>query len=83
MINKLRDKHFWVQAYLSGFWSLFSTVYISAVTFLTVPAGNIRVVDTIVGFLLGTIVSTVIQYWLGSSLGSKTKDKVEEDQPKE
>lgn len=68
------NRHFWVQAIISGFWSLSTAIYIGAVTFMTVPAANIRVVDTIVGFLLGTIVSTIMTYWLGSSLGSKLKD---------
>lgn len=76
------NKHFWVQAGLSAFWSLMASLYIGAVTFMPIPADNIRIVDTIIGFLLGTIVSTVMTYWLGSSLGSKMKDqKVTENEP--
>lgn len=74
MLDNL-NRHFWVQAGLSFFWSIMASIYIGAVTFLTIPADNIRIVDTIIGFLLGTIVSTVMTYWLGSSLGSKMKDQ--------
>lgn len=78
------QRHFWVQAIISAAWSLASMAYIGAVTFMTIPAANIRIVDTILGFLLGTIISTVMTYWLGSSLGSKMKDKpveITDDKP--
>lgn len=72
------NRHFWVQAGISAFWSVATTIYIGAVTFLTIPPDNVRIVDTIIGFLLGTIVSTIMTYWLGSSLGSKMKDQAKE-----
>lgn len=77
------NRHFWVQASISAFWSLATTIYIGAVTFATIPPDNMRIVDTIIGFLLGTIVSTIMTYWLGSSLGSKMKDQPKEptDEP--
>lgn len=53
--------------YLSAFWSLFAVVYIVWITFATIPADNVRFADTILGFLLGTVVSTIINYFLGSS----------------
>lgn len=59
---------------LSGFWSVVAAVYIGAVTFMDIPAMNIRVVDTVLGFLLGTIVATVMNYWMGSSNGSAVKN---------
>lgn len=73
------DGHFFVQAIISVFWSFCAAAYIAAVTFLNVPADNMRIVDTILGFLLGTIIGTVMSYWLGSSLGSKLKDKPKEE----
>ena len=60
---------------LSAFWSIAATAYIGCVTFMDIPESNTRFADTILGFLLGTVVSTVLNFWLGSSVGSKEKDK--------
>lgn len=57
-------------AFLYGFaylWSVSSIVYIFCVSFVAVPEKNIRVVDTIVGFLLGTIIAGLIGYFYGAS----------------
>ena len=59
--------------YLAAFWSLFAATYISAITFIEVPAGSVRFADGIFTFLLGTIVATVVQYFFGSSMGSARK----------
>jgi hypothetical protein len=56
-------------------WSIFAIAYIAAITFINIPADNVRYVDTILGFLLGTIIATMIQYFFGSSMGSKLKDE--------
>jgi hypothetical protein len=34
-----------------------------------------RVIDTVLGFLLGVSLSAIIQYFFGSSAGSKAKDE--------
>ena len=57
--------------YLASFWSLVTVIYIFMTTFLDVV--NERVADTVLGFLLGTIVATIINYFFGSSQGSKDK----------
>lgn len=51
--------------YLASFWSVTSVLYIFFTTFFKVE--NEHVLDTILGFLLGTIVATIINYFLGSS----------------
>jgi uncharacterized membrane protein YwzB len=51
--------------YLASFWSVTSVLYIFFTTFFKVA--NAHVLDTILGFLLGTIVATIINYFLGSS----------------
>ena len=61
-------------AYLSAFWSIMAVTYIGFVTFVDIPEKNIRFVDTILGFMLGTVVATVLNFWLGSSAGSRAKD---------
>lgn len=60
--------------FMSVFWSVFSAIYIAAVTFIQVPMGNERIVDQVLGFIMGTIVATAINFWLGSSWGSKSKE---------
>lgn len=54
-------------------WSLGVAVYIGCITFLTIPTGNQRFADTILGFLLGTILAGIFQFFFGSSIGSKLK----------
>lgn len=57
------------------FWSLLSASYIGAITFGSIPEASIRFADTILGFVLGTMVASMFQFLLGSSLGSRAKDK--------
>ena len=57
------------------FWSIFAAGYIAFITFGTIPVDNQRFADTILGFLLGTVVATILQFFFGSSMGSKEKDK--------
>jgi hypothetical protein len=59
--------------YLAIFWSVTAVTYIFFITFGSIPADNIRFADTILGFLLGTVVATIINFFLGSSAGSKEK----------
>jgi hypothetical protein len=55
------------------FWSVCSAVYIGFITFGEIPKDNVRFADTILGFLLGTIVATIINFFYGSSKGSQDK----------
>lgn len=60
--------------YFAMAWSGFVAVYLGLVTFINIPQQNIRFVDTVLGFLLGTVVATIIAYFYGSSRQSKAKD---------
>ena len=56
-------------------WTVFSMLYLSAVTFFVVPDGNNRNVDLILGFLIGTAISSLLNFHFGSSRSSVSKDK--------
>ena len=60
---------------LSWFWSVASASYIAFITFFQIPEANIRFADTILGFLLGTIIASIFQFFYGSSFGSRQKDE--------
>ena len=60
--------------YFVSFWSVLSATYIGFITFGNIPEDNIRFADTILGFVLGTMVASMFQFLLGSSLGSRKKD---------
>lgn len=62
--------------YYAWFWSVCAGAYIFCITFFDVPKNSVRFADTILGFLLGTIVPTIIYYYFGSSDGSRKKSDV-------
>lgn len=59
--------------YLTAFWSVAAVVYVGFITFGVIPDKNVRFADTILGFILGTVVATMLNFWFGSSIGSKEK----------
>jgi hypothetical protein len=69
--NDLFSKRF--VYYLAIFWSVAGSAYIFAAPFLMKNEGGKEIVTTTLGFLLGTIVSTVINFYFGSSKGSSDK----------
>lgn len=62
--------------YLAIFWSACAVIYIGFITFGTIPEDNVRFADTILGFLLGTIIATIMGFFYGSSKGSQDKTSV-------
>lgn len=68
------DKHF-LHAY-AVFVTAVTFLYIFAASFLDIPKENTRFVDTVLGFLLGTVISTLVQFYYGTSRGSQLKDYV-------
>lgn len=65
--------------YLAIFWSVAAVLYIGFITFAEIPEANVRFADTILGFLLGTLIATIMNFFYGSSRGSATKGQVLED----
>lgn len=51
-----------------------SFTYIFLITFMVIPESNLRFADTILGVVIGTIISTITQFFFGSSAGSKSKE---------
>ena len=60
--------------YFSIGWSALVATYIGFITFVTIPEANIRFADTILGFLLGTILATMFNFFYGTSKSSQNKD---------
>lgn len=53
--------------YLAAFFSVVSFAYIMLITFCEIPKDNINNSNIILGFLLGTTLSTIIGYYFGDS----------------
>jgi len=51
--------------------------YFYGVTFTTIPEENVRIVDTILGFLLGSVVSPIIVWAFRSSKAQIDKETAE------
>ena len=66
---------------LAGFWSLFSGAYLMFLTFANIPEKNVRFADTILGFILGTAITTVIQWYFGSAKHISEDERVDPNEP--
>ena len=53
--------------------TVFTFSYIIAITFVPIPESSVRFADTVLGFLLGVGLASIINYFYGSSSGSKSK----------
>lgn len=60
--------------YFITVWSVFAMTYIPLITFSQIPQENVRFADTILGFMLGTVMASMFSFLLGSSFGSRQKD---------
>lgn len=55
--------------------SLAGMAYMAAITFIPIPAENIGFANTILGFIIGTVVAAPIGFFFGSSSSSRAKDQ--------
>jgi hypothetical protein len=61
--------------YFIALWSVFAVVFIPCLIWIQIPENNIRFADTILGYVLGTVITGMFAFLLGSSQGSRNKDK--------
>ena len=61
--------------YFIALWSTFAVIFIPCLICVQIPESNIRFADTILGYVLGTVVTGMFAFLLGSSQGSRNKDK--------
>jgi len=47
-------------------------LYVAAITFAPIPPANLRYADTVLGFILGTVMSTPIGFFYGSSKSTQS-----------
>ncbi len=60
--------------YFSIVWSLFGMAFMLVVTLVEIPKDNVNTVNVILGFLLGTAISSIFSFFLGTSRSSQAKD---------
>lgn len=58
----------------AALWSAFAMVFMLIVTLHDIPEKNVRMVDTILGFLLGTAIAGIFNFFLGTTYRSQKKD---------
>lgn len=61
--------------YFAAAWSLFAMLYVAAISFIGVPENSTRFADTVLGFLLGTLITAIIQFFFGSSRRDHDRDR--------
>lgn len=69
--------------YFISFWSIASMVFIAFASFGVIPEANTRTVDTVLGFILGTAVTSMFNFLLGSTITSRQKNDLLAQQQKE
>ena len=58
-----------------AFWSIFAAAFIPSLIWLDIPENNQRFADTVLGYIMGTVVTSMFAFLLGSSQGSRMKDE--------
>lgn len=58
----------------AALWSAFAMIFMLIVTLHDIPEKNVRMVDTILGFLLGTAIAGIFNFFLGTTYRSQKKD---------
>ena len=59
----------------AAFWAIMACLYIGMITDAELPGKNLRFVDTILGVVIGGVITTLLSFFYGSSQGSRAKDE--------
>ena len=60
--------------FFSAAWSVYAMVYIMDVTMGRIPKDNVQIVYTVLGFLLGTAIASIFNFFLGTTMRNSKKD---------
>jgi hypothetical protein len=60
---------------LAGYVVVMSTLYIGFITFGTIPPDNVRFADVVLGFVMGTMLTGVLNFFFGSTRNNQSKDE--------
>jgi hypothetical protein len=63
-------------AYFAVGLTIAGMAYLAAITFAPIPPANIRFADTILGFIIGTLVASPVGFYFGSSKSSQASSEV-------
>jgi hypothetical protein len=66
--------------YFASFWSIIGAGYMFSITFFPIPESGVRFADTALGFILGTIIAQILNFFFGSSKGSSDKTGMMKEQ---
>ena len=61
--------------YFAIFWAVVAMFYVIAITFIAIPQESVRFADTVLGFLLGSVIAQIVAFFYGSSRSSQSKDE--------
>ena len=75
-VKKILFAKNFMRGLLAVIWSAFVMAWLFNVTFKDIPKENIRIVDTILGFLMGTIIGGIFGYYFATSQSSTDKSEV-------
>jgi hypothetical protein len=62
-------------AYFALFLTIAGMTYVACVTFMPIPKDNGRYADLVLGFIMGTVLTTPIAFFFASSKSSQAKDQ--------
>lgn len=60
----------------ASFWSVMSSGLLISIIFCDIPPENQRYADTIIGFILGTLITSILSYFFGNNIRDAVKTNI-------